>query len=206
MRRKTFHRCQSRSIASRENRSTGRVPYVPSRAWHAAVALAFTGRPRVVFLDEPTTGLDVEARRALWAGIRAYHGDGGTVLLTSHYLMEVETLAQRVVVLDQGRIIADGSVSEVRGLVRLKRVTLTCASLPRLPGVSSIEHDGNRTHLLTNDADELVRDLVASGVAFSDLEIQGASLEDAFVAITAKHPAKSAGELSRMRNERCPSR
>jgi ABC-2 type transport system ATP-binding protein len=171
-----------------------------------AVALAFTGRPRLVFLDEPTTGLDVEALRALCDGIRAFHGDGGTVLLTSHYLAEIETLAQRVVVLNQGRIIADGRVSEVRGVVSFKRVTLTCAALPPLPGVSSVEREGDRTHLLTNDADELVRDLVTSGVAFSDLEIQGASLEDAFVAITAKQPAESVGTIPRMGSGSCPSR
>lgn len=157
-----------------------------------AVALAFTGRPRLVFLDEPSTGLDVEARRDLWDGIRTFRSDGGTVLLTSHYLEEIEALAQRVVVVDHGRVIADGSLSEVRGLVRLKRVTLTCRELPDLAGVNSVEHEGDRTHLLTNDADQLVRSLVASGVEFADLEIQAASLEDAFLALTAAQPAPSA--------------
>lgn len=156
-----------------------------------AVALAFAGRPQVVFLDEPTTGLDVEARHSLWDGIRAFHADGGTVLLTSHYLEEIETLAERVIVIDHGHIIADGGVSDVRGLVGLRRVTLTCTTLPALPGVASVEHDGDRTHLLTADADQLVRDLVASGAAFRDLEIRAASLEDAFLAIT-NQPATSA--------------
>ena len=89
-----------------------------------AVALAFVGRPRLVFLDEPTTGLDVEARHALWDGIRAFHADGGTVLLTSHYLEEIEALAQRVVVLGGGRVLADDTVDAVRGLVGVRRVSL----------------------------------------------------------------------------------
>ncbi|WP_410873291.1 ABC transporter ATP-binding protein [Nocardia sp. A7] len=149
-----------------------------------AVALAFAGRPRLVFLDEPTTGLDVDARRALWDGIRSFHADGGAVVLTSHYIEEVEALADRVVVLDRGRVLADGGVAEIRGRVRLKRVTLTDPVLPELRGVTSIEIDADRTHLLTDDATALVRELVATGASFTDIEIASASLEDAFLAIT----------------------
>jgi ABC-2 type transport system ATP-binding protein len=82
--------------------------------------------------------------------------------------------------------------SDVRALVGLKRVTLTCPALPALAGVARVERDGDRTHLLTSDADQLVRDLVISGAAFSDLEIRAASLEDAFLALTANQPAASA--------------
>ncbi len=149
-----------------------------------AVALAFAGHPRVVLLDEPTTGLDVEARHALWAGIRTFHAEGGTVLLTSHYLDEVETLAERVVIIDRGRVAADAGLDRIRSLVRLKRVTLACGALPPLPGVTDVERDGDRTHLLTADADQLVRDLVTSGADFRDLTISAASLEDAFLSIT----------------------
>ncbi|AEF41316.1 ABC transporter ATP-binding protein [Hoyosella subflava] len=155
-----------------------------------AVALAFAGNPRVVFLDEPSTGLDVEARRQLWTGIRAFHDEGGTVLLTSHYLEEVEALAQRVAVVDRGRVIADGSVRDVRGLVSLKRVSLICPELPSIPGVARVEHnDRGNTTVLTNDADHFVRELVTSGASFSELEIRSASLEDAFLSITSKHVA-----------------
>ncbi len=150
-----------------------------------AVALAFAGRPRIVFLDEPTTGLDVEARRALWDGIRAFHADGGTVVLTSHYLDEVEALAERVVVIGGGRVLADDTVAAVRGLVAIRRVSLTnAAPLPSLPGVVSVERDGARTHLLTPDADRLVRDLVTHDVPFTDLEVRPTSLEEAFLTIT----------------------
>ncbi|MEU5549107.1 MULTISPECIES: ABC transporter ATP-binding protein [unclassified Micromonospora] len=149
-----------------------------------AVALAFVGRPRLVLLDEPTTGLDVEARHTLWNAIRSFHADGGTVLLSSHYLEEVETLARRIVVIGHGRVLADDSVDAVRAVVGVRRVSLTTDALPTLPGVVRTEHVDGRTHLLTADADQLVRDLVTSGVDFRDLEVRPTSLEEAFLAIT----------------------
>jgi ABC-2 type transport system ATP-binding protein len=150
-----------------------------------AVALAFVGRPEIVFLDEPTTGLDVQARRSLWDGIRAFHDDGGTVVLTSHYLEEVEALARRVVVIGGGRVLADDTVAAVRGLVAIRRVSLTSPDpLPSLDGLLGVEREGGRLHLLTPDADRLVRDLVTLDVAFADLEIQPTSLEDAFLTLT----------------------
>jgi ABC-2 type transport system ATP-binding protein len=150
-----------------------------------AVALAFVGRPRLVFLDEPTAGLDVQARHALWEAIRAYHADGGTVLLTSHYLEEVEALARRVVVLGGGRVLADDTVDAVRGLAGIRRVSLVAPSLPPLPEVVRVEQSDDRTHLLTTDADALVRELVHKGVEFRDLEIRPTSLEEAFLTLTA---------------------
>ncbi|MEU4476991.1 ABC transporter ATP-binding protein [Micromonospora sp. NPDC023966] len=150
-----------------------------------AVALAFVGRPRLVVLDEPTTGLDVEARRTLWEAVRGFHAEGGTVLLSSHYLEEVEALAQRVVVIGHGRVLADDSVTAIRGIVGVRRVSLVADDLPPLPGVVATEHTEGRTHLLTTDADQLVRDLVGAGVAFRDLEVRPTSLEEAFLALTA---------------------
>jgi ABC-2 type transport system ATP-binding protein len=85
-----------------------------------AVALAFAGRPRVVVLDEPTTGLDVEARRGLWEAVRAFVAGGGAVLLTTHYLEEAQALASRVAVLAEGRIIAQGSVHEIAARAGLR--------------------------------------------------------------------------------------
>ncbi|WP_116949794.1 ABC transporter ATP-binding protein [Jiangella endophytica] len=150
-----------------------------------AVALAFAGRPEIVFLDEPTTGLDVDARHQLWDGIRAFHGEGGTVVLTSHYLEEVEALAERVVVIDHGRVIRDGSTAEIRDVAGMRRVSVAAADLPELPGVVSTDRDdAGRVHLMTTDADQLVRTLVASGVPFRGLEVRSTSLEDAFLALT----------------------
>jgi ABC-2 type transport system ATP-binding protein len=151
-----------------------------------AVALAFVGRPAMVFLDEPTTGLDVSARRSLWDGIRAFHEDGGTVVLTSHYLEEIEALARRVVVIGGGRVLADDTVEAVRGLVAIRRVSLTAPSpLPPLDGLLGVEQQGDRMHLLTPDADRLVRDLVAGDVRFTDLEVRPTSLEEAFLTLTS---------------------
>ncbi|MEU8249242.1 ABC transporter ATP-binding protein [Nonomuraea sp. NPDC048916] len=155
-----------------------------------AVALAFAGRPKMVFLDEPTTGLDVEARRALWDGIRAFHDDGGTVLLTSHYLEEIEALAQRVVVVGHGRVLADDTVRAVRDMVGVRRVSLNAGALPELPGVLGVEHDDGRTHLVTTDPDRLVVELVRSGTPFSGLEIRPTTLEEAFLAITSKESTR----------------
>ncbi|MEU8402510.1 ABC transporter ATP-binding protein [Nonomuraea sp. NPDC048892] len=154
-----------------------------------AVALAFAGRPKLVFLDEPTTGLDVEARRALWDGIRSFHAEGGTVLLTSHYLEEIEALAERVVVVGSGRLLADDTVGAVRGLVGTRRVSLVAGHLPELPGVLATERSGDRFDLVVNDPDRLVVELVRSGAPFSGLEIRPATLEEAFLALTSKTPA-----------------
>ncbi|MEV0162196.1 ABC transporter ATP-binding protein [Nonomuraea fuscirosea] len=154
-----------------------------------AVALAFAGRPRLVFLDEPTTGLDVEARHALWDGIRSFHEEGGTVLLTSHYLEEIEALAQRVVVIGSGRVLADDTVRAVRDLVGVRRVSLVAGDLPELPGVLGSERVDGRTTLVTTDPDRLVVELVRSGTPFSGLEIRPTTLEEAFLALTTKESA-----------------
>ncbi|MET0188301.1 MAG: ABC transporter ATP-binding protein [Pseudonocardia sediminis] len=165
-----------------ERRQTGGLSGGQKR--RLAVALAFVGRPRLVLLDEPTTGLDTEGRHALWAGVRTFHAEGGTVLLTSHYLDEIESLAQRIVVLAGGRVVADGAVDDVRGVVHGNRVTFRAASLPELAGVTRTDRDGDRWVLHTPDADALVRDLVLSGTVFRDLQVHRASLEEAFLTIT----------------------
>jgi ABC-2 type transport system ATP-binding protein len=170
-------------IADLDRRQTGGLSGGQKR--RLAVALAFIGRPRLVILDEPTTGLDVEARHSLWAAIRSFHADGGTVLLSSHYLEEIEALAHRVVVLGQGRVLADDTVDAIRDIVGVRRVSLVADDLPPLPGVLGVERTDGRTHLLTSDADQLVRDLVNANVAFSGLEIRPTSLEEAFLTITA---------------------
>ncbi|RJL31213.1 ABC transporter ATP-binding protein [Bailinhaonella thermotolerans] len=166
-----------------ERRQTGGLSGGQRR--RLAVALAFAGRPRLVFLDEPTTGLDVEARHALWEGVRAYHAEGGTVVLTSHYLEEVEALAERVLILDRGRVVRDGTVEDIRDAVRIRRVTLRGVfPLPPLSGLAGLEQEGDVTTLLTADVDALVRELVAAGVPLADLRVDAGSLEDAFLAIT----------------------
>jgi ABC-2 type transport system ATP-binding protein len=140
----------------------------------------------LVVLDEPTTGLDVDARRTLWDGVRSFHETGGTVLLTSHYLEEVEALAERVVVIDGGRVVTDDTLDAVCAGVDLRRVSLRSPAVPDLPGMVRHESEAGVHHLYTPDADALVRDLVVSGHEFSGLEVRGASLEEAFLALTAR--------------------
>lgn len=149
-----------------------------------AVALAFAGRPRAVVLDEPTTGMDAESRRALWEIIQAFVAEGGSVLLTTHYLEEAQVLASRVAVIAGGKIIAHGSVEDIIARVGLTRVHLRAPSLPDLPGVTQVErHNGTYT-LYTPDPDDLVRVLTLKGVPFSGLQVERVSLEEAFLSLT----------------------
>lgn len=163
-----------------------------------AVGLSLVGRPRLVLLDEPTTGLDVEARHVLWQALRDYHADGATVIVTSHYLEEIEALAQRVVVVGGGRVLADDTLARVLDLVAVRRVGVTLTGggrdlLAALPGVQDVTaatdaRGGTRWTLVASDADAAVRALVTQGVAFTDLEVRGASLEEAFLSLTSTSP------------------
>ena len=146
-----------------------------------ALALAFAGNADAVFLDEPTTGLDAGVRRDLWRVMADFAASGGTLLLTTHYLEEAEALASRVVLIDHGRIRLQGGVEEIRARVGLKRVHLRAPELPELAGVTGSESVDDRHAILTKDADSLVRELVASGVVFRDLEIRPVSLEEAIL-------------------------
>lgn len=134
-----------------------------------AVALSLVGRPRVVLLDEPTTGLDVGARQALWAAIREYHANGGTVLLTSHYLEEVQALAQRVVVIDQGVVKADDTLDAILRRVGLRRVVVrSTADLGTdLPGVVRSERTPDGPAARTAGAPDAVGGTAAAGAAGS---------------------------------------
>ena len=152
-----------------------------------ALALALAGRPRTLFLDEPTAGLDVDGRRALWKVLEEYVAGGGAVLLTTHRLDEAEATASRIVVLASGRVLRDGTVDSVRAETGLARVTVRAARLPELPGALGVESVEGRHTILTDRSDELVAALVASGWPFSDLEVTRTSLEDAFVALTREH-------------------
>jgi ABC-2 type transport system ATP-binding protein len=149
-----------------------------------AVTLAFAGHPRMVVLDEPTTGLDVESRHRLWEILRAFVADGGSVLLTTHYLEEAQALASRVVVIAAGQVIAQGSVDDITARVGLSRVHLRAPSLPELPAGTHVESSNGSHTLYTADPDGLVRALALQGVAFTGLRVERASLEEAFLHLT----------------------
>ncbi|MDO5053086.1 MAG: ABC transporter ATP-binding protein [Pseudoclavibacter sp.] len=164
-----------------------------------AVALAFVGSPELVLLDEPTAGLDVEGRAALWQALRERNAAGCTLVVTSHHLEEIEALAERVVVLDRGRILADEPLERVLDRAGRRSIGVRGVAAERLAqldgGFEPRGAEGELVHGVAADADGFVRALVASGLPFSDLTIRGASLEEAFLDITG------AGGAARSRSE-----
>ena len=163
-----------------------------------SVALAFVGRPALVLLDEPTTGLDVDARRTLWDAVRRQHDQGATVVVTSHYLDEIEALAERVVVLGGGTILADDDLGAVLDRVGVRMMRLTtpdAAAVARLSTVMSTQQEDDGSHtFFVKDADAAVTDLVRSGIPFAGLTVRGASLEEAFLTLTGAAAAVPATE------------
>ena len=152
-------------------------------------ALAICGDPDLIFLDEPTVGLDVESRRAFITSIKGFIASGKTIVLTTHYLEEADELAKRVVVIDRGRIIADASPADIKAKVIGRKVSfksarpLTTADLDGLPITSSDVKDGHYT-LVTGEPETLLRELFRRGCDISDLEVTGAGLEEAFLSLT----------------------
>ncbi len=157
-------------------------------------ALALCGDPDLLFLDEPTLGMDIEARRALWEQVRLLAARGKTVLLTTHYLPEAEALATRVLVLQAGRIVAEGTPAELKG--RVQMATVRCRTrvsehlLRGLPGVTEVK-GGEIVTLLTTQPEALLRVLLPLDEQLSGLEVTGTAFEDAFLALTAQ-PARKA--------------
>jgi len=151
-------------------------------------ALALCGRPKLLFLDEPTVGMDIDARQKLWASIRHLVAEGNSVVLTTHYLEEAEALANRVCVMARGRIISEGSVDALRARIALKRVwcstTLTLDELAAWPEVAEARIDGQRLCLSTEHPELLVRRLLAQDIALTGLEVRAAGLAEAFTEIT----------------------
>jgi ABC-2 type transport system ATP-binding protein len=154
----------------------------------AQFALAICGNPEILFLDEPTTGLDVEARATLWKTMRQLVGEGCAVVLTTHYLEEAETLADRVSVLARGRIVASGSVQQIRARVAQRRIRcisgLAADVISRWPEVRGVSRDGERIEIVTDAAETVVRQLLFEDSGLSELEVQRAGLAEAFVEIT----------------------
>ncbi|NED12401.1 ABC transporter ATP-binding protein [Streptomyces sp. SID9124] len=159
------------------------------------LALALLGRPEVLFLDEPTTGLDAEGRRDTWALVRRLQEDGITVLLTTHYLEEAEALADRLAIMHRGRIVTAGTTAEVTAArpARIRFELPDGIPAARLPLDLRAAADGPRieirTHRLQDSLTELLRWAAESDVALHGLDARSASLEEAFLDI-----AKSAAE------------
>jgi ABC-2 type transport system ATP-binding protein len=163
-------------------------------------ALAICGNPDLLFLDEPTVGLDVEARRGFWQQIRRLASAGRTIVLTTHYLEEADALADRVVMLRAGAIVADGAPHQIKARVASRRIrcvtTLPASAIEALTGVSGVTRDGSTTAIMTSDAEHVVRQLLWRDPGLSALEISGAGLEEAFLTLTSA-PARAASHDER---------
>jgi ABC-2 type transport system ATP-binding protein len=157
-------------------------------------ALAICADPRLLILDEPTAGLDVASQRSFWETVQAFATEGCAVLFATHYLAEAAETARRVVVLHKGRVVADGTVDEIRRTAATRRVRFRAPGteagvLRALPAVQQVRQDGGVISLDSTDADATVRGLVRSGASFTDLEVTSAGLEDAFLALTCEERA-----------------
>jgi ABC-2 type transport system ATP-binding protein len=165
-------------------------------------AVALAGDPDLIFLDEPTVGLDIEARRLMWAQIRSLAARGKTVLLTTHYLEEADALAHRIIVINQGHVVCEGTPAEVKSLgaasvsgggsaapqhdLKIIRcvTTLTAEHLLAMPSISSVETLGELTIITSPQPESTLREMLALDQHLHSLEVRSPALEDAFLALT----------------------
>ncbi|HTG33630.1 MAG TPA: ABC transporter ATP-binding protein [Thermoanaerobaculia bacterium] len=159
-------------------------------------ALALCGDPDLMFLDEPTVGLDVEARRAFWTVIAEKARQGRSVLLTTHYLEEADALADRIVMIGRGRVIAEGTPAEIKSRVVGRKIrcrtALPLAEIAALPGVRDVRRQDELTEVFAAEAERTVFELISRDPSLSALEVRGADLEEAFLTLTNSDPEEVA--------------
>jgi ABC-2 type transport system ATP-binding protein len=155
----------------------------------AQFAMAIVGRPELLFLDEPTVGLDVHARAALWQVLRDLLHEGSSIILTTHHIEEAEALADRVAVITHGRLMTSGTVEEVRAHDSRKsivcRTALPLATLRAWPEVQQVTEDAGRQHIVTRDAEAVLRRLLDADPHVSDIEVKRAGLAEVFAEMTS---------------------
>ncbi|MFE1948213.1 ABC transporter ATP-binding protein [Streptomyces massasporeus] len=167
------------------------------QAQRVRFALATAGDSDLIVLDEPTTGMDVTTRQAFWATMREQADQGRTVLFATHYLEEADAIADRVLVLHRGRLLADGTAAEIKARAGARRVSFDVEGAPdepalrALPFLTGIDISGRTVRIQSSDADATVHALYGLGVHPRNLEVAGLGLEQAFVAITTAEEAKS---------------
>jgi ABC-2 type transport system ATP-binding protein len=180
---------EAMAIAGLEKLARRRVDKLSGgQAQRVRFAMVAAGNPDILLLDEPTTAMDVAGRQEFWVSMRAYAASGHTVVFATHYLDEVDENADRVVVMVGGRVVADGTPAAIRALAGASVVRFSVgpgASLPRLPASAEVEIRGDRVTVHTCEPDATVRALVTSTVAWRDLAVTPASLDDSFLKLTA---------------------
>jgi ABC-2 type transport system ATP-binding protein len=164
-------------------------------------ALAIAGDPELVFLDEPTVAMDVDGRRTFWKMMRQFGQEGRTIVFATHHLEEADQIADRVIVINHGRVVADGPGATLKAAVAARHLRFVVTHpepdrYDRLEGVTDVEVCGTGVTLISLDADATARDLVRKNIAFRDLEVTGACLEDAFIALTERK-RNPEGEVTR---------
>jgi ABC-2 type transport system ATP-binding protein len=174
-------------IASLLSRQTHRLS--GGQAQRVRFAIAIAGDPELVFLDEPTAAMDVEGRRSFWKMIKEFGREGRTIVFATHHLQEADRIADRVVVVNHGTVVANGPGAMLKAAVASRRLRFACERpderlLDGLEGVTDVEVRGTSVTLDSLDSDATVKALVSSRVAFSSLEVSGPGLEEAFVALT----------------------
>ncbi|MFG3252783.1 ABC transporter ATP-binding protein [Streptomyces sp. NPDC048172] len=168
-------------------------------------ALATAGANDLIVLDEPTTGMDVSSRQAFWASMRAEAARGRTVLFATHYLEEADEVADRVLVLHRGRLLADGSAADIKARAGVRRISFslvdlasgTVDALRGLPGVTEVTASGTTVRLRSADADATVHALYGLGLYPHGLEVTGLGLEQAFLTLTQQAETREAREEAR---------
>jgi len=159
-------------------------------------ALAICGNPELLFLDEPSVGLDVESRRGFWASIRRLREQGRSIVLTTHYLEEADALADRIVVINRGRIVATGTPTEIKNTVAQRHIRcvtqLTAAQVQALTSVSSVKQNGQRLEIAATQPESVLRELFSLDPTLHDLEVSSAKLEEAFLTLTENKPEEKA--------------
>ncbi|MBK8446865.1 MAG: ABC transporter ATP-binding protein [Micropruina sp.] len=156
------------------------------QAQRVRFALAIMADPRLLILDEPTVGMDVDSRRTFWASMDSLAGGGRTIVFATHHLDEADEFADRIVVLDDGRIVADGTGSQIKAVVGGRRIGFTGGRGDHtgLAGVVAMERRGARTVLTSTDSDATLRALLAD-LSVADIETSAPSLEDAFLTLVS---------------------
>ena len=157
-------------------------------------ALAIVGECDLIVLDEPTTAMDVETRQRFWAQMKEEVAEGKTLLFATHYLEEADQAADRILVINRGRLLADGTPAEIKSRAGAKQLSFRLQNvhepfLLSLPGLVSLDLRGDIVHIQSSDSDKTLYAVLDAGYRPSDIEVSGLGLEQAFLAITAEDDA-----------------
>jgi ABC-2 type transport system ATP-binding protein len=154
-------------------------------------ALAIVGKCDLIVLDEPTTAMDVETRRLFWASMKEEVAEGKTLLFATHYLEEADQAADRIMVINRGRLLADGTPAEIKERAGAKRLSFRLETVNEpfllgLPGLVSLDVRGNVVHIQSSDSDATLYAVLDAGYRPTEIEVSSLGLEQAFLAITAE--------------------